>query len=290
MRVSVLLTCYNHLRFLPTAFESIVGQSFGDFELIALDDGSTDGSRAWLAEQQDSRLTTVFHDSNLGTYGSLNAGLERASGEYVAILNDDDVWMPDKLEAQVRMLDDKSESVLSHTGGEFIDGEGNPMADPAPLGFPFPIGPSGDVLPQLIERNQFIISSVMFRREAVQAAGGFDSSFYGCGDWHMWLRLARAGEAAFCPGKLTQYRVHESNATHKRTRMLEDDRRIREWIATWAGAEIPTETQAHNWAALGVERKLLGDRVGAREAFKRSLQLAPGRWKSRLRLWSTYLP
>lgn len=291
MTVSVLLTCYNHLEYLPAAYESILAQSFGDFEILALDDGSSDGSREWLESQSDPRLRRIFNAANLGTYGSLNVGLEQAKGELVAVLNDDDVWMPSKLERQVATMASNPAVVLSHTGGRFIDSNGEPLADPAPLGFPFPTGPSGKILEELVYRNQIIISSAMFRREAARSVGSFDPGFYGCGDWHLWLRLAKVGETEFEPGDLTLYRVHGSNATHNRTKMLEDDRRVREWISAWE-ADYPDLKRAfaHNWAALGAERSLLGDRSGAREAYRRSLALAPKRWKSRLRLWSTYLP
>ena len=93
-RVSILLTCYNHLDYLPAA-HSIRTQTFQDFEVIAIDDGSTDVSREWLASQNN--ITLVLNEKNLGTYGTLNKGLDLATGEFIAVLNDDDVWMPEKL-------------------------------------------------------------------------------------------------------------------------------------------------------------------------------------------------
>src|SRR5580700_5240809 len=115
-RVSVLLTCFNHLKFLPQALDSVRAQTYRDFDVLAIDDGSTDGTREWLAQQKDIR--TVCNARNLGTYGSLNAALERTSGELVAILNDDDVWMPEKLEKQVQLLDGDPEIGIVHTGGK----------------------------------------------------------------------------------------------------------------------------------------------------------------------------
>src|SRR5579862_8195176 len=211
-QVSILLTCYNHLAFLPDAFQSIQDQTFGDFEIIALDDGSTDSTREWLSSQTDPRLRIVFNESNLGTYGTLNVGLKASQGEYIAILNDDDVWAPDKLQAQLELYKSDSKFGLVHTSGWFIDGEGKRHSSEAPLGFPFPHLESGDVLPSLMDHNQIITSSVLIRREAFEQCGPFDSNFYGCGDWHMWLRIAQKYPIGFVDKPLTFYRVHGANA------------------------------------------------------------------------------
>ena len=120
-RVSILLTCYNHLRHLKIAIDSIKAQTFTDYEIVALDDGSTDGTREWLTQlQQDEPTLPIalyFNEENLGTYGTLNRGLDVARGEYIAEFNDDDVWMPTKLEKQVAMLDRDQKIGLVHTGG-----------------------------------------------------------------------------------------------------------------------------------------------------------------------------
>src|SRR5690348_3188210 len=96
-RVSILLTCFNHAKYLPQCFEGIIGQSFKDYEIIAIDDGSTDGTREWLSSRTEW-MQRVFNEKNLGTYASLNVALSKASGEFIAILNDDDLWANEKLE------------------------------------------------------------------------------------------------------------------------------------------------------------------------------------------------
>src|SRR5215207_9206180 len=104
-RVSILLTCYNHMRYLPDAYQSVLDQTFGDYEILALDDGSTDGTREWLNSLDDPRVRLIFNERNLGTYATLNVGVKEAKGEFVAIFNDDDLWAPGKLQAQAEMLD-----------------------------------------------------------------------------------------------------------------------------------------------------------------------------------------
>jgi len=95
-RVSILLTCFNHMRYLPAALESINAQTFRDFEILAIDDGSSDGTREWLTARPEP-MTRIFNATNLGTYGALNAGLAAAKGELIAVMNDDDLWAPTKL-------------------------------------------------------------------------------------------------------------------------------------------------------------------------------------------------
>ena len=92
-RVTVLLTCYNHLAHLPACVAGIRAQTCTDFEVVAVDDGSVDGSADWLREHAPD-WTLVALPENRGTYAALNAGLARAAGEFVAIVNDDDVWAP----------------------------------------------------------------------------------------------------------------------------------------------------------------------------------------------------
>jgi glycosyltransferase involved in cell wall biosynthesis len=294
-RVSILLTCYNHLRWLPAAYDGVLGQTFDDYELLAIDDGSTDGTRDWLKEREGGKLRCIFNESNLGTYATLNVGLREANGEFVAVLNDDDLWARGKLEAQLEVFDKAPKLGIVHTGGWFIDDEGRRHPDPAPMGFPFPRTGSGDLLAELVSRNRMITSSVLVRREAFERCGEFDPSFYGYGDWHEWLRIAAEYEVGFVDEPLTFYRVHETNAAWNNPKMSEESARIREWISTWdevlrrSGEPSMKGALAHNWAALGVEYSRLGQAAAARQALARSIRLMPTRAKSYLRFVGTYL-
>ena len=293
-RVSVLLTCYNHLAFLPEALESAKGQTFKDLEILALDDGSTDGTREWLSEQKGVRC--VFNEKNLGTYATLNVGLEKAEGELIAILNDDDVWGPEKLARQIDLLEREPDVALVHTGGGFIDGKGHQI-EGSPLGFRFPQFETGDILLGLVYENKIIASAALVRRVCFEKLGPFDPTYFGSGDWQMWYRIAEDYLVGFVPEKLTSYRVHGANASHKLERIWKDDQRLREWMAPrldrldmrFSPAES-RRARAFNWAALGTVRALNGDRGGARSAFGASLRERPTRAKTYLRYLTTFLP
>jgi glycosyltransferase involved in cell wall biosynthesis len=296
-RVSILLTCYNHLPYLRPCLEALRRQTFKDFEVIALDDGSTDGTREWLADQSDPWLTCVFNERNLGTYGALNEGLRRAEGEFVAVLNDDDLWEPEKLARQIELMDARPEVGLVHTNGRFINGSGE-FFEGEPLGFAFPRTEAGDVLEALVYANKIIASAALFRRSLIDELGGFNEAYFGSGDWEMWLRIAVVSQVGYVDERLTHYRVHGANASHKLDRIWRDDEKLRAWIAErlldWRGRGWPEgaweRAAAHNWACLGTVRTLNGSPGLGREAYAESLRLRPGRWQSRARWLATWLP
>lgn len=273
--------------------ESVRAQSYQDFEIIALDDGSTDGSREWLSSQPDLRV--VFNDQNLGTYGTLNRGLEMASGEFIAVLNDDDVWQPTKLERQIQLLDAHPEVGLVHTEGEFIDGEGR-VFEGKPLGFSFPRFETGDILLDLVYENKIIASAAVFRRSVIAQVGPYNENYFGSGDWELWFRIAEQMQVGCVDEKLTQYRVHGANASHKLEKIWRDDQMLREWmlprlddLGDRFAAERVNAAKAHCWAALGTVRMLNGDARSSREAYRASMHLMPTRVKNYLRFMATYL-
>ncbi len=295
-KVSVLLTCFNHIAFLPEALDSIRLQTFSDFEIIAIDDGSTDGTRDWLNENAKDCIL-IFNEENLGTYGSLNRALSQASGEFIAILNDDDVWLPDKLSRQIELFEANDKIGLIHTDGHFIDGEGLEI-EGSPLGFDFPKTETGNVLQALLYQNKIIASASLIRKECFDRLGGFNDAYFGSGDWEMWLRIAEEYVVGYVSEELTKYRVHGANASHKLDRIWQDDQRLREWIRTrydtyrtkgFDPSEL-TKAIAHNEACLGTIYTLNGSPSKGRSAYSSSIRLAPLRFKSYLRWITTWLP
>ena len=300
-RVSVLLTCFNHIDFIGDALDSVRAQEFTDYEVIAIDDGSTDGTREWLSEQSDVRA--IFNAQNLGTYETLNVGLRLATGEFIAVLNDDDLWRPRKLSRQIEVLDANANVGLVHTGGWFLDGKGDQM-EGNPLGFAWPTFPvdgngiwTGDALASLVPENKIIASAALARTALLRELGGFNSAYFGSGDWEMWFRVAEVAKVGFVAEELTGYRVHGANASHKLERIWRDDQRLREWMAgriesahesgRFSDAEY-RKLSAFNFAALGTVRMLNGDSSGSRQAYRQSIRHQPSRWKSWARFGLTY--
>ncbi|MCH8978200.1 MAG: glycosyltransferase [Armatimonadetes bacterium] len=300
-RVSILLTCYNHLEYLKIAMDCIKEQTYTDYEIVALDDGSTDGTREWLTELQQSEpdlpLKLFFNEQNLGTYGTLNKGLDVSTCELIAEFNDDDVWAPEKLAKQVAMLDANPKIGLVHTAGHFIDGDGNELKV-NPLGFEWPRTGTGDVLLELIPYNKIIASSVLVRRECFDKVGKFNTDYFGSGDWEMWYRIAEEYHVGHIDEDLTLYRIHEGSASHFKERVVDDDRRIREWMLPrmngyfdrgWDNRALRNMI-AHHWSCIATNRVWAGDAKGGRKAYAESLKVMPWRIKSVLRYVATFLP
>ncbi|MCX7799027.1 MAG: glycosyltransferase [Fimbriimonadales bacterium] len=295
-RVSVLLTCYNHRPFLQPCLEGLFGQTFRDLEVVAIDDGSTDGTRELLSEEtRIDRL--ILTERNLGTYAALNLALEASRGEFVAILNDDDLWDPRKLERQLELFEAHPELGLVHTDGWFMDAEGRRL-EGSPLGFEFPRTTTGDALVALLYANKIIASAVLVRRECFDRVGSFDPAYFGSGDWHMWLRIAERWNVGYVDEPLTFYRLHGSNASHRLERIWRDDERLRLWIRDRYAAYLSSgrdrrelrKAFSHNEACLGTVQMLNGKPAEARRSYARSLRWAPWRLKSALRLAATFLP
>jgi len=291
--VSVVLTSYNHAPYLPQAIESALGQTLGDTEIVAIDDASTDGSVDVLQRYAD-RLRVVLHETNQGTYATLNEGIALTSAPYIAILNSDDVWLPDKLRQQVAVIERDPRIGLVHTGFRVIDAEGKPVAG-NPLGVRFHPNPQGDLLAELLTRNLFITSSVLFRRECIERCGRFEESLFGMGDWDLWLRIAEHYTIGYVPEPLTLYRIHGQNTMYQSARMCADDLWIHEERIR---KRLPELLKHDGWrmrraigialAALGVLYARKGERGKARAAFLQSLHYAPLRFKTLVRLLGTW--
>ncbi len=294
--VSVLIPSYNHARFLPAALQSVFAQTFTDYEVVVVDDGSCDGS-VELLRSYEHRIR-LFTQPNRGTYPTLNRCIAESHGRYLAILNSDDLWSPTKLEKQVAVLETQPAVGLVHTDGRFIDAEGNLLTG-NPLGFEWPRTPSGNIIEALVRYNKIIASSVLVRRECFERLGGFREDLFGSGDWEMWFRIALEYDIAFIDEPLTFYRVHGANASFQHRRVYEDDVRVREETIhanearLWQRANSRHAMRlalAHSYACLGTEYALLGDRRRARRAYLHSLRLYPLRFKSLLRLLLTFVP
>lgn len=295
-KVSVLIPSYNHARYLSQAIESVFSQTYTDYEIIVVDDGSTDGS-AEILSTYSGRLRW-YTQQNRGTYPTLNRLITESSGEYLAILNSDDLWLPTKLEKQVSLLETNAQVGLVHTYGYFIDSEGNRLQK-NPLGYPWPRVPTGNIVEELVRYNRIVPSSAIVRRECFEKLGMFREDLYGLGDWEMWLRIALYYDIGFVDEPLTLYRVHATNACHCHDKMHLDEIKVRcETIHAneslfWRRANSPRAMRlalAHSYACLGTEYALLGDRRHARQAYYQSLRLYPLRFKSLLRLALTFLP
>jgi glycosyltransferase involved in cell wall biosynthesis len=187
-RVTVLMPVYNAEAFVAQSAASILNQTFGDFELLVVDDGSTDATSEILRSYDDRRLRIIRNPENLGLTRSLNIGLSEARGALVARQDADDISYPERLECQVAFLDAHPD--VPALGAQFhsIDGRGRRR----PLHLWMKCETSLGIRWQLIFENALIHSSVMFRRDVVaDLFHGYDETFQRNQDFDLWTRIAR---------------------------------------------------------------------------------------------------
>jgi glycosyltransferase involved in cell wall biosynthesis len=212
-RVSVLMPVYNAERYLTAAAESVLGQTFGDFEFLALDDGSTDRSLELLRRcaGRDARMR-VISGPNRGLVGALNELLAQARGEYVARMDADDVSRPRRFERQVDFLREHPECVAVGSRALFIDPEGLPLYEDVDHY-------SHEQIERALLRPMVGIlhPSVVMRRAAVERVGGYRSDYLHVEDLDLFLRLAEVGQLANLPEVLLEYRVHAASVSHSHT-------------------------------------------------------------------------
>ncbi len=207
IKISVVIPAYNAAHFLPRSLGSVFSQTLAPAEVIVVDDGSTDDS----AEVARSLGAMVVSKSNGGLSSARNAGIRAASGEWIALLDADDRWAPDKLRAQSERISEKT--VLAYTGIRIFDDAGVRQTCPA-----FEVSYTRKALRY---ENCITPSSVMARREALLQDGGFREDLRACEDWDMWFRLQRFGTFVAVRDSLTDYYVHPSSMSTDPRRMLD---------------------------------------------------------------------
>ncbi len=210
--VSVILACYNAERFLAAAVESILTQTFTDFEFIIIDDGSTDRTAEILKglAARDSRIRLVSRE-NKGLTASLNEGLKLAQGELIARMDADDWATADRLKIQAEFMRAHPEVSLLGGAFEMMDGAGRKLTVITP--------PGDDATLQeqaLSGRTPICHPLAMMRAEAVKKVGGYDEEFIVAQDLDLWLRLGEVGKLACVPEVLLRYRQHEDSVSEKK--------------------------------------------------------------------------
>jgi glycosyltransferase involved in cell wall biosynthesis len=204
--VSIIIPAHNQSQYLGEAIRSVLAQTYADFEVVVVDDGSTDDTREVTAGFADARVRYV-HQDNSGLSAARNTGIRVSSGPLLTFLDSDDLFLPDKLALLVAALEENP--VLGLVAGQaiLIDEAGRPLGEVFDRGLP------GDTS-ELLLGNPLHVGSVLLRREWQERVGLFDESLRSYEDWDLWLRLARAG----CPmgwvaRPVSLYRFHLEQMT-----------------------------------------------------------------------------
>ena len=192
--VSVVIPCYNREKYIAATVESVFAQTWPHVELLVVDDGCTDRSRAILAAYGD-RLTLLEHPGrgNRGQSASINLALRRCRGEYVAILDSDDLFAPEKLEMQVRFLEEHPEVGAVYANCIYIDENGRDLYPMYPPGHTPPSGPDE----VLLDCCYNVPSNALCRRSVYERIGFFDESLRSAQDHDVAIRIAEAARIGY---------------------------------------------------------------------------------------------
>lgn len=217
--ISVVMAVYNGGRFLAESVDSILGQSFGDFEFLIIDDGSTDETPDTLGryQQLDARVV-VYRQANQGQVPSLNTGCRMARGRYIARIDADDVAMPERFARQVEYLEGHPEVALLGSSITNIDVAGRPLGT-----WPLPTD-DREIRERLFGLGEipFCHVTLMFRSEVVRALNGYRTAFAPAEDYDLWLRIAERSQLANLPEPLVNVRrrAHSLSFTNARQQVI----------------------------------------------------------------------
>lgn len=213
--VSVVIPTHNRPELLARALRCALSQSDAVLEVVVVDDGSTADTAAMLAATDDTRVRVLRHDVSRGLSAARNAGIAAARGEWVAFLDDDDLWAPGKLAAQLAALRGQPGANWCCTGAVAVDDR---LRIIGPGQIP---PPPGDVTAEVLARSTIPSggSSVVARAGAVREVGGFDEGLRSLEDWDLWVRLALRSPLAVVAAPLVAYRVNPASMAHDRATM-----------------------------------------------------------------------
>ena len=223
--ISVIMSAYNAAQYVRQAVESILSQTFGDFEFIVVDDGSTDSTREILSTYRDERIR-VLTQASQGPGAARNRALQEARAEFVAIMDADDISMPDRFEREMAVFRTAPDVHLVTCRTALIDGSGRPTGERYPWKFPRALRfrpipgitrayrVEGSLVEGILETNFVAHPSVMYRRNVVASLGGYDPRLRRGQDFDLWFRMARAGcQFAYIDDDLVLYRRHPENTS-----------------------------------------------------------------------------
>jgi glycosyltransferase involved in cell wall biosynthesis len=205
--VSVILPTHDRIAWLRQSLRSVLWQKDVDLEVIVVDDGSTEETGRFIVSLGDPRIVLIRHDRSQGVSAARNHGAEEATGQWLAFLDDDDVWGPEKLSRQLQAAKATGRRWV-YTGSVNVDDTLRILGGKPP--------PTPDEVLQLIYRQNVIPgggSNVAVRRDELERAGPFDLRLKNTEDWEMWMRFASQGPPAYVSEPLVAYRLHAANAS-----------------------------------------------------------------------------
>lgn len=268
-RVSVILPAYNRETLVARAIDSVLAQTYDDFELIVVDDASKDGTRAVLETYRDHpRVRLLLSDVNRGGSGARNLGIEAARGDFIAFQDSDDVWLPHKLAAQMAALEARPAAGLCYCGSLYWGGA-RTYYIPEPVFSRL----DGDMSREILRRNTTSTQTLVIRRAALEQAGVFDATLKRFQDWDLMIRVAQVTEFVFLPEPMVMIFETPGNISS----VVKNDAISRAAILEKYAdlfAQTPEHGARNHYITARVWQKL-GEQARARPHLRRAMALHP---------------
>jgi glycosyltransferase involved in cell wall biosynthesis len=243
---TVVMAAHDTEMTIGPAIRSVLAQTRGDFELVVVDDGSTDGTADRVREFLSDRRVRLLERPRAGAAAARTAGIEAGTAPFVSMIDSDDLWMPRYLEAMGAALEADPGAGFAYTDAWYLDERSRRVRRVSAMGYQRPPEPppatAEELFAALLERN-FIFNAVTLRRSAVEAAGPPDARLRSMIDWEWWLRLAATGHRAVrVPGRLAVYRLRASSISKDPNKVVNGQRDL--WRIVADEYELPESLRA----------------------------------------------
>ncbi len=267
-KISIIIPTFNRRDYITIALDSVLKQTYKDYEIIIIDDGSSDDTKEVLKPYQDN--IRYFYQDNKGIPTTRNRGIREARGDYIAFLDSDDFWLPEKLERQIECFSNNSRYGMVATRCSSITPDGRLRKKNRP-------GKSGWVLIDLFKANFIRTSSAMIKKECFDKIGMFDESLPECEEYDLWLRIARKYPVGFINEPLAVYTDNPKGVSTdslagrlQRLKVLEKD-----YLKECIPSPIYRKRLANNYHYVGRHYLNRGEKSEGKKYLKHSIALDP---------------
>jgi glycosyltransferase involved in cell wall biosynthesis len=218
--VSIIMPTYNAEKFISKSIQSVLNQTYQNWELIVVNDGSKDNTSK-VVESFDDKRILLIKQKNSGVSKARNIGIKNAKGAYIAFLDSDDLWLKKKLEIQVNYMLNHPNIVLSYTYYNSFVGDDTVVKNKQL--YPFKINNLNE---RLLVFNFIATLTVMVKSDVLKDIGGFDTQLFGPEDWDLWIKVSQKGNIGYINQNLALYREHDGGISKSKARQLEEEYKV----------------------------------------------------------------
>lgn len=223
--ISIVTPTYNRANFLPEAIESVLSQDYENYELLIIDDGSTDNSKDVIEKYMDSKKIRYLYQSNSGQSVARNRGIEEANGDFICFLDSDNRWLPGKLSASVEAFERNPEADIVYGDVVLINEQGHEFSRKNMKRY------SGKITTHLLKDNCVSMNTTMSKTNSIRAVGGFSGQVKVADDYDLWLRLSAEYTYKYIPKLMADYRVMTNQiSSDKKRRFSSNEEIIRRFL------------------------------------------------------------